>query len=1464
MESFVFNSFKERLMRGDVKLSDVWYHYPVNKKFAEAYENDIKSLSSTSAFIMYDMANNNASYYKATTDNNKLFTDWYNYYGTQINKVTYTYKPMDEEDLAMKPEFVTKDGWDSFSDKDKCPYLYNFFFYDTTSIFYRETNLTDTEGHKKPRGFYYVKTKEELLWCAQKVNGSSYDNEINIVLGDNIGYESNYSNIKTPIGVNPSQPFNGILFGNGFGFMKIRMQCENDVNGIVGYLGKNGIIDHLWVKDCMMVCKKNISLTHLTTGSFDVVAGFVCGKNNGGRIQYVYVADKMVVNNFVPKMYSVANKTDINTDSEALTNPAGNVFYPDYLCYNSVGNIIPYVGYFNEGVFATYSGWSKATETMYTYWNTKGMYDGYIVKENKGNTSPKEWYYWNGVEYKNETDNVGGYLFSYTAPANRKNILWYDSTMIEESFRMYDEADMNSVGIGKNGKDFGLVLLKQNAGYSQEYQDIEYAPYFNQSIKMNQQNRAAYYVSPVVGVNGGILNHVYVSADMQFSGTFVGFAGGLAGKQANGYIANCKVNLSASDVVSGGEPVRDYLISTDNYDNQAYNYCFEKRSIKNIGGLFGSIIVGNNRSLQLESVDSYFSNMMNVISDNGNTVYKDYYFDNRFAGLAAMVEYNSSNIGDIWFYNSRIAAKYKAGEFSKYAPGIDPNTMYLCDINDSTGHYRSIQVSNCDIRYAENKDTRITKYTPLRIVDICNSDLNYNYQYGVSSPIFGEIKPIYLSVPSIITTPFHNTSKQYADDSSVFSDIDTIGVIGMDQQIACPRSNPNYWAINTEVDLPGISNGVGLWVTDANKGVVGWKADGYAGGVIDCLNTTSGANFDMDIKSIAKMLVHWDNTLIGSNVYSDYFKCISVPYAATISESNVEEIYMDERNALTTSNTVTNEETFGNQFSVNANDDTEGITLKTGYRRMMNGMTRQTGYRAIPGSYNGNKKLTRYPYFGSDLSIIPTETDGHSHRDTLNLTHEDFDYDFVEIIYTDAPYYCDYPSGQDARCGVKDVRIRIKKEAFNYAPFTDKVFSSITEANNYYVVHARADRDDIPRIGREWTASKNWTDGSPATGGACKFVDFYESDDQASFNEWMNTNAFGAKYGWYFYTDYDTRDPSETISIFLQAFISFDMSPYSRRKESGVSPPFFPFTIGYIAGESDGSTDDYDEGAKDFNSRCRAYCCKPLPLSKITSVKFYKGDINAESGLTEVVVDRTLYSKIHPEWYTELQNTGLFCNSLVQSYGGNVNGVTQNKGAEPVNYPSSAWYGYMSADSNFVNIATNAFVDSGNLYSTYFKYTYTRNIENTNNISGAGDYEWFVGYEYQNGRAGFWCHNDNAKYSSSAYNDKIVYTPNYMTFGKTLSEACILEYLNRNETNRKNGCKVVGFSADDFDGIYVTDSDRNPVMYIDVGMGECSPGTSWSYECYPSTTEKSDRMSGLLLETNRDDIIDNTEEDENA
>jgi hypothetical protein len=97
--------------------------------------------------------------------------------------------------------------------------------------------------------------------------------------------------------------------------------------------------------------------------------------------------------------------------------------------------------------------------------------------------------------------------------------------------------------------------------------------------------------------------------------------------------------------------------------------------------------------------------------------------------------------------------------------------------------------------------------------------------------------------------------------------------------------------------------------------------------------------------------------------------------------------------------------------------------------------------------------------------------------------------------------------------------------------------------------------------------------------------------------------------------------------------------------------------------------------------------------------------------------------------------------------------------------------------------------------------------------------------------------------ADSAYNDDIHYTSNVFAIGKTPNQECILDQL------RMEGISSVsfsGFTADDFDGLYVTDSDNNPVMYINVGLGECSEGTSWSYSSYPSCDDVS--ASGLILE----------------
>lgn len=1458
MESFVFNSFKKRLMNGEVELNgSYWKHYPVNKKFVENYEDDIKSLSSTSAFIMYDLVKNQASGYygKNGTTDASLFNDWYNYYGTKINMVEYVYKPMGDTDIAMKPEFVTKAGWDSFSDKDRCPYLKDLFFPEdpTGNDFYHVTGDIDEYGKPIPRGFYYVTTKEHLLWCAEKVNNTSYDNEINIVLGDNIGYDD-ISVIKTPIGVNPAHPFNGVFFGNGFGFVNIELQCNNDVNGIIGYLGKDGIIDHVWIKDCHIVCNKSLSISHLATGSFDIAAGFICGKNDG-IIRNVYVTNKIGFKNFVPRMYSVANKSDNDPESNALSKPGANIFYPDYMCYNSLGNIVPYIGYFNEGVFATYSGYSKADNKYYTYWNTEYCNNGYMIKDPGGVdiSSPSEWYYWSGLYYKDtETEGVNGYLFSYTEPTNRKNILWYDANIVESTFRLVNPNGANSIGIGTE-KDPGLIPWITDL-FCQNSKDIEYARYFNRSIKMNQQNRAAYYVAPVVGVNCNILQDVYVDSDITFSGSFVGFAGGIAGKQAGGTVYNCKVNITAQDEILSGAPVRDNLTTLDNPDNTK-NYSFEKKSIKNIGGLFGSLVVGNGNSLNIASVDSFFDNKMNIVrNENDEDIYQDYYFDNRFGGLAAIVEYNSCNISDIWFFNSKIAEKYE--DKSEYGPGIDFNAFER-DVNDQTGLLRSIKVTNSTIRYMETKDSRITDLKPYTIRELNNT----NYQYGVSSPLFGEIKPIYLSVPSIISSPFHNTTKDIPDREDGF---EKLGLLTMDQQLAAPKSDYPYWSINLEVDLPGISNGLGLWQNDRINHFVGWKADGYAGGVIDCLNTTSAANFDLDVRSIAKTLVKWENSNIYSQDSTNCFETVTIPSATIISESKIN-LCLE---AVDSYNPVTGEKKYDESPVKNHTADSigtrygdvQGIDLPASLEKLDAPFTTE-GYNfrlfETPslGKFQANKKFMQYPYFGSDIVIEPTLlTEDNKDRDTFDLTKLDFDY--VEIIYSQAPYYGERGGGDNqANLGVYNVKIQIAKDAFSKAPFT-KVETNIEEIDRNYKVYVKAiddksyTEDDGDIKINEYCGTRIWrrsdSHKGTKTNGISYIPDYYDSDEASKINDWLMSNAFGARYGWFFYSD---DDDGEEDREYLSAVILFDFNVYDdTRFSDGIAPPNFPFCLAYLAGQKrtgssyDGGTMDW-YGSSNRSAKALIFC---------DSVKFYKDDTEISIGVDE-------FNTIRAKRFTELNTRGYFHNGLVKSNGGTVDGVTQYGNPSSIIIEAKEWYGYLKDNTDFINIASHAIVDEGNEYSTYFKYTYTKKLDSINSISGIGNYGWYAKYDYMNGKAGFWVQNEKASFDE--YNDKFHYTQNYMTFGKTLNEQCILSYLNTNKENRLNGCHVSGFSADDFEGIYVTDFYNNPVMYIDVGMGECSEGTSWSYECYSGSHTNNDDVYGLLLEVNTDEEVAKETED---
>lgn len=373
MDSFVFNNFKKRFLKGEVPPEDTWKFTYVNSKF-EKYKN-VNSYKDQNDFIT---VSGTEAFENACTD---------------VKPIDVCYSALESVDVnysSMKPMFITTKNWEEF-EKQYHVYIVNtdangvetprlYCGQDLYTLFFS----IDEAGNKiglfgKFDGFYWIRTKEELAWVADHVNGEyngnrigSYNNKIAIVLGDDIGVEDinpldsrdTTVKISSCIGKYSDRMFEGLFFGNGFGIKNINLICNNDTNGIIGYLGQGGMIRNVLISGKNYVtCENKITINHIKNKATDVVAGILCGCNYGSIVDVMAVGS-VQFNKFVPGVYCVRNKTDSDgTD----TYQDSNKFFPSYLCINSPGNIIPYVGYFNEGVFASNTFKTKIEQTPPSY-----------------------------------------------------------------------------------------------------------------------------------------------------------------------------------------------------------------------------------------------------------------------------------------------------------------------------------------------------------------------------------------------------------------------------------------------------------------------------------------------------------------------------------------------------------------------------------------------------------------------------------------------------------------------------------------------------------------------------------------------------------------------------------------------------------------------------------------------------------------------------------------------------------------------------------------------------------------------------------------------------------------------------------------------------------------------------------------------------------------------------------------
>ena len=548
MDSFIFNTYKNYLLKGGLDDKDVWTFHLVNKSFGEDLKDILPKLGTLADVERYVFVNDPTIARKGMALNK---------YTSHAQAVKYTYKVSTSTVQAERPTYVDMDNWDEFNEKyPNQPHLYAIFF-DENSSFRRlyDTGEVDPETTlpiMKARGFYYVETAEELKWCADKVNGiiggsksPVYNNFINIVLGDNLGYgkaeENSYKHIDFSIGMYVDRPYEGIFYGNGYIIENIALECNANSSGIIGYLGTSGIISTIRIKGHnLLKCNKKISIDHMTDDACDVNAGFLCGKNNG-LISDVLFQGSVTITDFIPGAYPVRNKTD--DDGNAFDNPDANRYYPDYLCINSMSNIVPYIGYFGEGVFGSLamSGINRG------YWKSNGMYAGDISVVGDAAT----------VNYFYPYDNSSCAEWAYPSAANNKDL--YEVTGHTLFYNINAMFDTNALLADKQGdwcSELSMFKVSStpsgdpDAGTRIFNYEISATQYLDRAVKMHQFNRVSYNTGLLIGCNEGNVANIAMNASAYTSGTYVGFLGGIAGKQAADYktINNVCVNLTAADI----------------------------------------------------------------------------------------------------------------------------------------------------------------------------------------------------------------------------------------------------------------------------------------------------------------------------------------------------------------------------------------------------------------------------------------------------------------------------------------------------------------------------------------------------------------------------------------------------------------------------------------------------------------------------------------------------------------------------------------------------------------------------------------------------------------------------------------------------------------------------------------------------------------------------------------------------
>lgn len=588
MREIFFNSFKERILRGEIPTEFELSGAPVTSKFFDAYDNSditIEQYRNLSDFDTYHSGNS------ATISSLRETLFEYSSYGVEYS----AYEP---DDISEKPLFVNSANSAEFYR------LYDFDLTSTTRDFTLET-ISDSAGANYNYGFYYAMKKSHLNWLAKRCNDEyDFNNQIRIVLGDDIGNLNDQDTLESMFCPTPDRPFQGVFDMNGHKIINKTFLCKNNSNGLFGYLGKHGVVRNGIVEDIRMVCQKPITLDKIRDDCSDVVCGFLVGTNYG-TVENIVTSGDMQFDGFCPDVYLVNNKYEYEEGDNTFKNSAYNCFYPNKFCINSIYNALPYAGYFTEGADSYYNdigipsvlhantnistnslcslgylmhfGYSNFNEYFLNFkhfYETKcSIHDGfdqtwanptedipfvsnidraYLRGESiaKGGKEKLDWIYGHVLQNITADEKAGGLeQFASFAPV----------ISTESNTTLIDAMSKNTIQNLKKWKSFdgsreyNIKDLDKNYGYyyvnrasylcRQLIDTVRSITSFNSERttphqRLNPNARIAYYCSPIVGNNFGTIQVVDCKHRIvESNDTFVGFIGNVCGKQNCGTIA---------------------------------------------------------------------------------------------------------------------------------------------------------------------------------------------------------------------------------------------------------------------------------------------------------------------------------------------------------------------------------------------------------------------------------------------------------------------------------------------------------------------------------------------------------------------------------------------------------------------------------------------------------------------------------------------------------------------------------------------------------------------------------------------------------------------------------------------------------------------------------------------------------------------------------------------------------------